>query len=356
MIEPASPAPASGLHWVLPFASSLSEPCRHALALLDQDVPPRPVAQGRQTADMLARPVLPALPNLRHLMGRMGITARLEGDEYALAMPHERLLGAEMGWPVQEGLMPWAAWWAARDGVTLQAGAYWGMLSPGHWLMGRDHLTLLDPQNQGLGEDESRQLLEAVRHLFESEGWTLHWGAPTRWYASHDSLAGLPTASLDRVIGRNPDVWLTGHPQARKVRRLQSEVQMLLYQHPINDEREARGQSTVNSFWLSGCGRPPATLHWAATTHLVDTLRTPLLADDMHAWLEAWGHVDGTALKAVRDALDAGQDVKLTLCGERHAVTLAARQDGFGAKLKRSLSRLTRGGEGARPATLLASL
>jgi hypothetical protein len=140
------------------------------------------------------------------------------------------------------------------------------------------------------------------------------------------------------------------------LRRLQSEVQMLLYQHAINDEREARGQSTVNSFWLSGCGQPPGTLNWPPTTRLVDTLRAPLLADDMPAWLEAWAHVDGTVLKALRDALDAGQDAQLTLCGERHAVTLSASQEGFAAKLKQSLRRLTGGGAGAEPAALLESL
>ena len=34
---------------------------------------------------------------------------------------------------------------------------------------------------------------------------------------------------------------------------------MLLYTHPINDAREARGALPVNSFWLSGCGAPAAT-------------------------------------------------------------------------------------------------
>ena len=36
----------------------------------------------------------------------------------------------------------------------------------------------------------------------------------------------------------------------RRVRRLQSEVQMLLHTHPLNAAREDRGDLTVNSFWL----------------------------------------------------------------------------------------------------------
>jgi hypothetical protein len=327
----------SATHWIVPFASSLSEPCQHAL--------PRLAAAG-------------ALPHLRQLLGQLQATTRLEGDEYALSMPHERVLAAEMGWPATDGLMPWSAWWATRDGIQLDPTRCWGLLSPGHWLMGRDHLTLLDPQTLGLGEDESRTLLEAVRELFESDGWTLQWGAASRWYAAHPSLAGLPTASLERVIGRNPDVWLTDNPQARMIRRLQSEVQMLLYQHPINDAREAAGLATVNSFWLSGCGVPPASVSLPTGVQVVDDLRASMLADDMPLWLEAWAHVDGTVLKAACEALAAGQDVKLTLCGERHAVTLSrgASRAGLASRLMQSVKRLAGASSSPNPVDLLSAL
>jgi hypothetical protein len=329
--------PTSANHWIVPFASSLSEPCQHAL--------PRLAASG-------------ALPHLRQLLGQLQATSRVEGDEYALSMPHERVLAAEMGWPVTDGLMPWSAWWAACDGVQLDPARPWGLLSPGHWLMGRDHLTLLDPQTLALSDEESRALLEAVRELFDSDGWTLQWGTASRWYASHPSLEGLPTASLERVIGRNPDVWLTDNPQARMIRRLQSEVQMLLYQHPINDAREATGLATVNSFWLSGCGVPPSSVRLPASVQVVDDLRAPMLADDMPLWLDAWAHVDGTALKAACEALAAGRDVKLTLCGERHAVTLSRSPggDSLASKLLKSVKRLTGASSGLNPVDLLNSL
>lgn len=348
-MHPPSSVVAAPRHWVLPFAASLSEPCQHALPHLN--------AKGQ-----LPTP----LPNLRRLLGALQVSQRLEGDEYALSMPHERVLAAEMGWtgatadaaPAEaDGLLPWAAWWAAQDGVQLDPAQCWGLLSPGHWLMGRDHLTLLDPASLGLSEDESRTLLEAVRPLFEEDGWTLQWGAAQRWYAAHPSLQGLPTASLDRVIGRNPDLWLTEHPQARMVRRLQSEVQMLLYQHPLNEAREAAGLATVNSFWLSGCGQPPASSALPAQVQLVNDLRAPLLADDMPLWLEAWQHVDATVLKEVCTALDAGEAVKLTLCGERHAVTLTpAAAPSLGARLGRALRQLTGRPDTARVTDLLETL
>ncbi len=123
-----------------------------------------------------------------------------------------------------------------------------------HWRVGADAIHLADPRSLELDEPASRTLFDAVRPLFESEGFALHWGAPLRWYASHADLAAMPTASLDRVVGRSIDRWLPAEPSARLVRRLQNEVQMLLYTHPVNIEREAAGALTVNSFWLSGCG------------------------------------------------------------------------------------------------------
>lgn len=333
---PTPVSPPFATHCVVPFAASLSEPCLHALPRLD--------ATG-------------VLPNLRQLLVRLRETARTGGDEYALSMPHERVLASEMGWSDGDGLLPWAAWWAIQDGLTLDPARTWGLLSPGHWLMGRDHLTLLDPHTMGLTESESKALLEAIRPLFESDGWTLTWGATTRWYASHDSLKGLPTASLDRVIGRNPDLWLTDAAQARMVRRLQSEVQMMLYQHPINDQRDATGLATVNSFWLSGCGPLPASTAWPATTHLVPDLRESLLADDMPTWLDAWAQLDRTLFQQLRQQLDAGQDVRLTLCGDRHAATLTRQPAaGIGSRLWQSVRRLTGSAEGPGPSAVLATL
>lgn len=306
-------------HWILPFAASLSEPCQQALPRLGTQV---------------------AMPNLSRLMGKLTTTARITGDEYDLVMPHEKLLAQQMGWDPAHA--PWAAWWATRDGVTLDNQRPWGLLSPCHWLMGRDHLTMLDPNSLDLTDAESKELLAAIAPLFESEGWALQWGHATRWYASHESLANMPTASLDRVIGRNPDVWLTNNPHARLIRRLQSEVQMLLYQYPLNDRREKAGQLTVNSFWLSGCGMVPSEAprsnQGQPNLQLITTLRQPMLSDDMQAWLQAWQKLDATVLLDAVNQFDANEPCLLTLCGERHAVTWSNREgQGWLARWGRTL-------------------
>jgi hypothetical protein len=191
-----------------------------------------------------------------------------------------------------------------------------------HWHLGTDQVSLLDPAQLMLDEATSRALFGTVLPLFTSEGFAMHWGAPLRWYVAHESLAALRCASLDRVIGRNVDGWLGSDPAARCVRRLQSEVQMVLHTHPLNAERESRGLLPVNSFWLSGCGALQAAA--AEAPRVDERLRGPALNDDWAAWAKAWESLDeGPVAEGLRLA-QQGAAVRLTLCGERGGVAFEA--------------------------------
>jgi hypothetical protein len=279
------------MHLLIPFASALSEAGLHTLRDLD-------------------------LPHLSRLPGRLQPTDRVGSDEFSLSPPHETALARHWGWEGADGALPFAAHAAALDGIDVGDRA-WGLLTPVHWHVGRDQVTLADPIQLGLDADASRAIFEAVRELFESEGFVMAWGAPLRWYAAHESLVELPCASLDRVVSRNVDRWLPQGSQARLVRRLQSEVQLLLYPHAINEAREAQGQLSVNSFWLSGCGRFQPVAGDEVQVH--DGLRAPMLADDWAAWADAWRAIDAGPIAEALARAQRGEPVVITLCGERFA-------------------------------------
>jgi hypothetical protein len=215
--------------------------------------------------------------------------------------------------------MPTAAWLARKHGLpALPASSGWALLTPAHWRLGTEQVSLTDPANLKLDEPQSRAFFEAVRELFESEGFELHWLEPTAWLCSHEQLADLPTASLDRVIGRNVDHWLGADARARLVRRLQNEVQMLLHEHPLNQAREARGEWPVNSVWLSGTGHLPAAADaLAAEVHQHAGLRSAALADDAPAWAHALDAFDAGALADWEAQVQREGRGSLTLCGER---------------------------------------
>jgi len=302
------------MHLVVPFAAPLSEGGRQALRTV-------------------------ALPRLADWLHRARLTDRDDGDEHSLSPPHERALARSHGWYGDDGMWPFAAAAAAADGIEPGPLA-WGLLTPVHWHLGTEQVSLIDPAGLMLDESASRALFDAVAPLFTSEGFAARYGAASRWYIAHEALVALPTASLDRVIGRNVDRWLLTGPAGRLLRRLQNEVQMQLYTHPLNDEREARKLLTVNSVWLSGCG---AAQPMRGTARIDDRLRSPALAEDWAAWCMAW------------DTLDAAWPAdmtRLTLCGERSSATFEPGPRGFMNTLRNLASRQGQDG----PRTLLESL
>jgi hypothetical protein len=289
------------MHLIVPFAGTISEAGQHALQTL-------------------------ALPQLDRLLARMAPVSTLGSDEFSLNTPHDLALAQAWGWPAAAdaatGALPFAAHSAAALQLPDAHSAAWGQLVPVHLDVGSEGISLTDPQALQLDEAGSRELLEVVRELFESEGFTLHWAAPLQWLVTHPSLAALPSASIDRVIGRNLAPWLPDQRAARLVRRLQNEVQMVLYTHAVNDRREAAGLLTVNSFWLSGCGQLPVLQATATPTPppiLDDRLRGPALAEDWAAWCEAWRALDAGPIADLLRSSD--NTLHLTLCGERLAQT-----------------------------------
>src|SRR5574337_609302 len=292
--RPGAAADNRRMHLLVPFAAGVSDAGAQALHELH-------------------------LPRLERLLAVLETGPGIGSDEYSLNPPHEQVLALARGWDAPDGRLPFAALLARADGLDPDAAddAGWGLLTPSHWQVGREQIVLRDPAELGLGEAESRALFDAVRPLFDSEGWALSWGAPLRWYARHGSLAGLATASLERVIGRNLDLWLPDRRAGAQVRRLQSEVQMLLHTHPINDAREARGELTVNSFWLSGTGRAPPPS--AADVQVDDRLRAPMLAEAWDDWADAWQALDAGPIADLLARAIRREPVSMTLAGERSA-------------------------------------
>lgn len=286
-------------------------------------------------------PAMQALPpaSTRHLVRLLQGMKALpleQASAHSLSPPHERALARALGLAsdaTADGLIPWAARQAA-DQLQQDAAQGWAWITPCHWAMGREHATLSDPAALALNGDESRALLAAMQPYFETDGITLHFAAPGRWLAEGEVFRRLPTASLDRVLGRNVDAWLPPAANARDLRRLQNEMQMLLYTHPLNDARVARRQLPVNSIWISGTGAlPDADLPALPDISVPRNLAEAVFADDWTAYARAWATLDAGELARLLARQQAGQAVRLTLCGERSAQTFETRRPGLRARI-----------------------
>jgi hypothetical protein len=300
---------SDGAHLLIPLASCDAEGCTLARRQLD-------------------------LPRLEKLLARLAPAHTDAGDSSTLSMPHERVLARESGLSAADGCIPWAAWQVAQSGRDTQ-GAAWAWITPCHWHVGRDHIAMRHPQDLALDAGDSQALLSAMWPYFEEDGIALEFDAPDRWLARGEVFRDFASASLDRVVGRSIDEWLPRSAQAKSIRRLQQEMQMLLYTHPINDERERRGLLPVNSFWVSGTGALPASPVPGPAPGLWTTQDLPeaALRGDWAGWVSAWQRVDAEECEQLIEALDRGEAVSLTLCGERQARTWAGRGAGLWPKL-----------------------
>lgn len=264
---------------------------------------------GQLIIAFAAQPTWPSgpLPALTRTLAQWRIGPTDDGPADSFSPPHERALAHASGWPVVDGLLPFAAPDAAPG---------WGWLTPVHWHAGAEQVTLLPPADLDLDADEARALRAAIEPLMAEDGWRLADGPAPHWRVQHPSLAELPTASLDRAAGRNVDLWL-GHAQAaRPFRRLQAELQMLLHSHPLNAARDAQGRPAINSVWLHGTGTRPATTT-VASAELDRSLAAAAQSGDAAGWQAAWQRLDAQRLAPWAEAAAPG--ACLTLCGERGA-------------------------------------
>lgn len=305
---------SDGVHLLVPFATCSAGGCAEALRELK-------------------------LPNLQRLVARLALEGSDAGDAGSLSAPHERVLARARGLPATDGLIPFAALQAHQQGRG-DATEGWAWVSPAHWRVGTDHIAMGHPQELRLDADDAQALLAAMQPYFAEDGITLAYEAPLRWLARAELFRTLPTASLDRVIGRVIDRWMPTGDAARPVRRLQQEMQMLLYTLPLNEARQRGGLPPVNSFWVSGTGALPAGYMPPATGGLQVThcLRDAALLADWTGWASAWQQLDARDCARLLAEADRGREVRLTLCGEAGARTWSSR--GVGA-FRRLVARLT---------------
>jgi hypothetical protein len=289
------------MHLLIPFAASHADAARAALTQLQ-------------------------LPQLERLLQRLTLVDTDTDRDDSRSPPHERALARAWGLPVQDGRIAWAAHsarMASGPQVPAPGAEPWAWITLCHWQARSGRISLSDPQQLAVTPAQSQALLDAMRPYFAEDGITLTEHRPGLWLARGAPLQDLVCASLDRVVGRRIDAWMPQGAGATLAHRLQNEMQMLLYTHPVNDARSEHGQLPVNSFWIHGAGALPADLP-AADPQAVAlvmplALRDAAVREDWSQWTQAWAALDAGPVARALAQVEQGLSVTLTLCGERSA-------------------------------------
>jgi hypothetical protein len=163
------------------------------------------------------------------------------------SVPLENLLCELFDIPSQDDA-PIAPISAAFDGL---AAGCWLRADPVHLNLQRDQLLLAGVQ---VGSEEAAALCASLNVHFAGQDMEFFVPHPQRWYVRLDALPRIRTTPLSQVIGGDVRRVLPTGEEASRWHQLFNEIQMLLFAHPLNEAREARGETPINSVWFWGCG------------------------------------------------------------------------------------------------------
>jgi hypothetical protein len=211
----------------------------------------------------------------------------------------------------------WRAWLATRTAATVAvpatpaatvaaawdlagaAGRAYGQVwlaTPVHYFAGLDSVHLHPAGLLRLDRAEQQRLVADFERVFADSPWKLT-ALDRRELLLWGPAAAASGADPALFAGSDPSAGLPRGEGAAALRGLGAEIEMWLYEHPLNLERRERGELPVTTLWLWGAMR-----HSGATS---GTTSRPahLLGQDTYA--EALWRLQGKGLQALPESLDA---------------------------------------------------
>src|SRR5690606_20678364 len=186
----------------------------------------------------------------------------------------------------------------------------------------RDGAALLPASELAITPDQSVALFESVQTLFSEAGFELAPSGTRHWRITLPAGYAPTSASPALVSITSVNDWWPQDMAARPWRRLVNEVQMLWFDHPVNQARYQQGLVPINSLWLFGGARADqlafATLQ--QNTQVYSDLQEFGVKRDWGGWLAALGQLE----TRVFAPLAGGSPPNLVLIGSDRIVELSS--------------------------------
>lgn len=176
--------------------------------------------------------------------------------------------------------LPVAALEAA--GRDLNQEGYWLRADPVHLTADRDKLYLTHHITD-LASDEQQALSTLFARYYADDAMQWHLFDDGVGYLNMPTQPGIMTTPLASAMGFDVDRVLPQGEQQMPWHRFMNEIQMMLHDCPVNQQRQHQGKQAINSVWFWGEGEPvPTTLMYPMRWVNGDT---PLAAGIAH-WLD----------------------------------------------------------------------
>ena len=125
-------------------------------------------------------------------------------------------------------------------------------------------------EDVSLTRDEAGRLTETITEHLAGSDYRLETPDVRRWYLGCPAALEAQTTSPRQVAPAGVAASLPKGQDGAALCSLMTEFQMLLHDHAVNREREARGEAPVNALWLWGGGRFPERLPTSVPTVFAD--------------------------------------------------------------------------------------
>lgn len=189
----------------------------------------------------------PDLPSLRYLLGRGSFT---RGHRQPLENCLLQCLGI-----TTDSLAPYRLMGERLVGEQFMGETFtgtWFCADPVSLRFHHDRIILGDASQLDIQPEEVQAILATLNQEFAHLG-RFHAPSPQRWYL--EAVEGLELPALPPLsvaAGRQLNSLM---PDSSVLSRLMNELQMVLHNHPVNQEREEQRRPTLNGLWLWGGGK-----------------------------------------------------------------------------------------------------
>lgn len=187
----------------------------------------------------------------------------------------------------------------------------------------RDGAVLIPASDLALTQEHSDALFQAAQPLFADTGFSIHPCSTLHWRVELPAGYAPLCPSPQLVSTTTVNEWWRQDLEGRPWRRLANELQMLWFDHTVNQKRYEQEQVPVNGVWLFG-GARCSQFDINPGTPLVDVhadhrLLSPMLSQDWSSWLQRFTELDAElapALNTLSDISLIGRDQFVTYTTE----------------------------------------
>ncbi len=143
---------------------------------------------------------------------------------------------------------------------------YYLYADPVYLSLQRDTFFLEKKLTDDFSQDEIRNLCGALNGAFEDENRTFIINDQGQLFLELKKEPHIKTTSIAHIKSQSIDLFMPQGDEAMVWHAFMNEIQMFLFDHPINQDRIRRGLLSPNSIWFSGGGLLPQSIQNPYTT------------------------------------------------------------------------------------------